>query len=150
MLEKFDVAIINSLQGGFPLLERPYEAVAETLGVEEQNLIDRIEQLLVTGHLSRFGPMFNADRMGGAFCLCAVAVPEGAVDEIAALINEHPEVAHNYERDHQLNIWFVLATEEPDRIESVAQEIERQIGHQVYRFPKLQEFFIGLKVEAPS
>lgn len=148
MIDSVDRTIINALQGGFPICERPYAAAAAELGLSEHDLIARLERLVRDGVLSRFGPMFNADRMGGAFCLCACSVPEDRFDEVVARINAHPEVAHNYERAHALNVWFVLATERPERIDEVLTEIKNETGLDVYAFPKLEEFFIGLKIEA--
>jgi len=65
-----------------------------------------------------------------------------------AKVNAHPEVAHNYERDHRLNMWFVLATETEAAIAAVAAAIEAQTGIPVLRFPKLKEFFIRFRVAA--
>ena len=86
--------------------------------------------------------------MGGAFCLCAMAVPAERFDDVVTLVNAHAEVAHNYERTHRLNMWFVLATDRPEGIERVAQKIEAETGLSVLRFPKLKEFFIGFRVTA--
>ena len=148
MLDRLDRQIINELQGGFPLSERPYAEAAARLGLEEQDLIDRIGRLLDQGRLSRFGPMYNAEKMGGAFCLCAVKVPQQDVERIAACINSYAEVAHNYERQHRFNIWFVLASDTTERIEQVIRDIEAEIALTVFAFPKLEEFFIGLRVDA--
>lgn len=148
MLDSLDRSIINALQGGFPLTERPFRDAAGSLGIDEETLIARIEGLLARGSATRFGPMFNADRMGGAFCLCAMSVPAGRFDEVAGLVNAHPEVAHNYERRHELNMWFVLAAEATNRIDEVCQAIEVETGIAVHAFPKLEEFYIGLRVEA--
>jgi DNA-binding Lrp family transcriptional regulator len=148
MLDATDRKIINALQGGFPICDRPFAAAAENLGLEEQDLCGRIAQLRESGVLSRFGPMYNAEAMGGAFCLCAMAVPGARLDEVVELVNSHPEVAHNYERSHELNVWFVLGTETPDRVDAVIREIETETGLDVYAFPKEHEFFIGLKVDA--
>ena len=92
--------------------------------------------------------MYNADKMGGAFCLCAVAAPIDEKERAIAAINAHPEVAHNYERRHRLNIWFVLATPDKDQISKVAREIEEETGLTVFSFPKLDEYFISFKMEA--
>ncbi len=146
-LDKIDRQIINRLQGGFPVSDRPFNTVAGEFKLKEQDLIDRIEGMLEEGTLSRFGPMYNVEKMGGAFCLCAMAVPEQSFDRVAAEVNAHDEVAHNYEREHKLNMWFVLATETPDEILKVAADIEEETGLSVLRFPKLDEFFIGLKVK---
>lgn len=148
MIDDTDRAIINALQGGFPLVERPFAEAAIPLGLDEDELIARIGALLDARVATRFGPMFNADRMGGAFCLCALAVPQERFDEVTELVNAHAEVAHNYERSHALNMWFVLACDEEPRIPEVIGEIERETGLDVYAFPKTQEFFIGLRVAA--
>lgn len=147
-LDRTDRAIVNALQGGFPVTERPYAAAARRLGLAEDELIARIERLLEAGALSRFGPMFNVERLGGAVTLCAMAVPEERFDEVAEALNARPEVAHNYAREHALNMWFVLAAERPERIAEVIGEIEEETGFAVCDLPKLDEYFIGLKVEA--
>lgn len=147
-MDDIDRRIVNELQDGLALRERPFAQLAAELGISEQAVVDRIEALLVDGYLSRFGPLFNADRLGGAFSLCALDAPAENFDEIAALVNAHPEVAHNYEREHALNMWFVLATERPEQISVVTQEIESETGCEVYQFPKLEEFFVGLKLDA--
>ncbi len=146
-MDDMDRRIINELQDGLPLRERPYAQFASDLNISEQAIVDRIGKLLDDGYLSRFGPLYNADRLGGALSLCALEVPEDGFDEAAALVNAHPEVAHNYERDHALNMWFVLATERPERISQVVEEIESETGCAVFQFPKLEEFFVGLKLE---
>lgn len=148
MLDATDRTIINALQGGFPVCERPYAAAAESLGLEEQDLITRLRRLLENGAASRFGPMYNADRMGGAFCLCAMSVPREEFDDVVAKVNARREVAHNYERDHDFNVWFVLASEKQERIADVIEEIRAETGFDVLAFPKLREFYIGLKVDA--
>ena len=86
--------------------------------------------------------------MGGAFCLCAMAVPDARFDTVAAQVNAHSEVAHNYARSHRLNMWFVLATETPSGITRAADAIEAETGLRVLRFPKVKEFFIRFRVAA--
>lgn len=147
MIDAVDRSIINALQGGFPLSDRPFAEAGEALGIDEADLIERVGRLLASGVATRFGPMFNADRLGGAFCLCALAVPAERFEAVTAIVNAHAEVAHNYERRHTLNMWFVLATSTPERIDAVAAEIEVETGLEVHAFPKLEEFFIGLRVE---
>jgi DNA-binding Lrp family transcriptional regulator len=146
-LDLADRAIINGLQGGFPLDPRPFRAAGEALGLSEHELIARLRRLLEQGKLSRFGPLWNAQVLGGDVCLCAMAVPSERFDAVAGQVNAHPEVAHNYERTHALNMWFVLAAERPERIEEVAAAIETETGIAVHRMPKLNEFFVGFRVE---
>ena len=147
-LDDTDRAIINGLQGGFGFGERPYRDAADALGLSEDELIARIERLIEAKVLSRFGPMYNAERLGGAVTLSAMAVPQERYDEVAELVNAHRQVAHNYARAHDLNMWFVVACEDPDEIARTLDRIEAETGLQVYDFPKQQEFFIGLRVDA--
>lgn len=142
-----DRAIINNLQGGFPVTERPFAEAAEPLGLSEEELIGRIGRLLDEGLLTRFGPMYHAERLGGALSLAAMKIPPTDFDRVAKLVNAFPEVAHNYAREHEFNMWFVLATEDPQRIAEVIAEIERRTGHPVYNMPKLDEYFVGLRFE---
>lgn len=146
--DAIDRRIINTLQEGFPLCPRPFAEAGRRLGLSEAELIDRLENLRRRGAITRFGPFFDAAAMGGAFCLCAMAVPEERFGTVATQVNAHPEVAHNYERAHKLNMWFVLATERLTQIEETARAIEVETGLAVLRFPKEEEFFIGFKVTA--
>jgi DNA-binding Lrp family transcriptional regulator len=146
-LDNIDREILNRYQGGFPVCERPYQAAAETLGISEAELIERLQGMLEKKQLSRFGPMYHAERLGGGLSLCAMRIPAEQFERVAEQVNAFPEVAHNYARDHAFNMWFVLATETPARIDAVLEEIERRTGFRVYNMPKLREFFIGLKFE---
>lgn len=147
-MDDVDRRLINALQGGFPVSERPYAEAAAGLGLSEDELIERLRRLLAQGVLSRFGPMYHAERLGGALALAALSVPASDVERVARVVNEFPEVAHNYERDHALNLWFVLATETPARVEEVLGEIERRSGYRAYNLPKLEEFYVGLRFQA--
>ena len=147
-LSAVDRKIIDSLQGEFPICDRPYAEVAERLGITEDELLQRLERLLADKVLTRFGPMYQIERMGGAFVLAALAVPEDRYDEITALVNALPQVAHNYRREHALNMWFVLATETQAGIAEAVARIERETGLPVYAFPKEREFFVEMKLEA--
>ena len=140
-------AIINGLQGGFPLTHRPFRDASAKLGLSEGELIEGVGDLLEAGQLSRFGPLWNAELLGGGVCLAAIAVPPERFDEVSEQVNAHPEVAHNYERSHALNMWFVVAAEKPGRIDEVIGEIERETGLAVYAMPKTREFFVGFRVE---
>ena len=136
--------IINAFQGGFPIAEHPFAEAAMRVGIEEDELIERIGDMLSAGTLTRFGPLFNAEAMGGALTLAALAVPVERYDEVAGIVGAFPEVAHNYERAHALNMWFVIATDDPARASEVIAEIEAKTGLAVYDMPKEEEFFIGL------
>jgi len=147
MIDDIDRAILNNFQGGFPICDHPYQKAAEQVGISEADFIQRIESMLEKKQLSRFGPMYHAERMGGGLSLCAMRIPEADFEHVNEQVNSFPEVAHNYARDHEFSMWFVLATETPQRIESVLAEIEEKTGYRVYNMPKQEEFFIGLRFE---
>ena len=146
--DETDRRIINSLQGGFPLSDEPYREVAEKLGLSVDELLGRLQSMLARKVLTRFGPMFQVERMGGSFVLAALAAPEDRYDEVAELVNEFPEVAHNYRREHALNMWFVLATERADGIADAVARIALATGLEVFPFPKEREFFVEMKLAA--
>jgi DNA-binding Lrp family transcriptional regulator len=146
--DTMDRAIINRLQGGFPVCERPYAAVADELGMPEDELLQRLSVLLENGVLTRFGPLFNAERMGGAYSLCAVAAPEKDKPRVIEVINALPETAHHYERDHVYNLWFVLGAADAARIDAAAAHIEDCTGLPVLNLPKQREFFLHLQLKA--
>lgn len=147
-MDDTDRAIINALQGGFPISERPFADAAAALGIGEAELIERIGRMRADNVLTRFGPLYHAERLGGGLCLCAMEVPADRFEEVAGLVNAYPEVAHNYERAHRLNMWFVLATERPERVAEVNADIEACTGLKVFAVPKIEEFYVGLRFEA--
>ena len=147
-LDDLDRRIINRLQKSFPLTDRPYQSVAAELDTTEQELLQRLQRLLDDGILTRFGPLFNAERLGGALSLCAMKIPPEKFDEVAAQVNEFDEVAHNYEREHALNMWFVLATETEHEKQQALRRIEQATGYTVYDMPKQREYYVGLYFEA--
>ena len=145
-MDSIDAAIVNHLQDGLPVCARPFDAVAATLAISVDELLSRLQRLLDNRVLTRFGPMFNAESMGGTLSLCAMQVPADRYEEIAGPVNAFPDVAHNYEREHLLNMWFVIATERPQQAGIVISQIEQATGCRVYDMPKQQEFYIGLKL----
>jgi DNA-binding Lrp family transcriptional regulator len=116
--------------------------------MDEATLIARIAALREAGVLSRFGPLWKAEGLGGAVTLAAIAVPEARFEAVAALVNAHPEVAHNYARDHRLNMWFVLATEDAAGIAATISAIEAETGLSVLNMPREAEYHVGLRLEA--
>ena len=121
---------------------------APPLTPEIKTPLERAKTFLTQGtEAYQAGRMADAERLGGALSLCAMEVPAAEFDQVSARVNAFPEVAHNYARAHRLNMWFVLATETPDRLEEVLEAIEQETGHPVYNMPKLEEFFVGLRFE---
>jgi len=147
-MDELERAIVNRLQGGFPLCERPFAAAARELGTDEAALIAKLQAMLDAGTLTRFGPMYDAERLGGAFTLCAMSVPAADFERVAALVNAHAEVAHNYERAHRYNMWFVIAAASRAQIAPLIAAIEAETGYPVLDLPREQEYFIELRLVA--
>lgn len=146
MLLPEDVMLITRLHGDLPLTDRPFADVAAEFGWTEDTVIERLRVLLAHGELTRFGPLFQIERAGGNFVLAAIAVPEERFDEVTSQVNAFPEVAHNYRRDHPLNMWFVVAGETPEISRDALVRIEAVTGLPVLAFPKEREFFVELKL----
>jgi len=142
-----DRSIMNLLQEGLPICERPFAAAARMLGLAEDNLLNRLEILQEQGFISRLGPMYHAEKLGGGLTLAALRVPDNELERVAEQVNAFPEVAHNYQRDHPFNMWFVVATETPEEIGQVLALIAKKTGYPVRNMPKQEEFFVGLKLE---
>ena len=145
-LDNTDRHILNRLQEGFPITGHPFDEAGKAFGLTAEGLIARLRRLREIGAITRFGPFYDTEAMGGAFCLCAMAVPEEDFQRVMTLVNAHDEVAHNYERIHRLNMWFVLACESEADIGHVSDRIALETGMTVHRFPKLKEFYIGFRV----
>jgi len=143
-LDEINRNIINTLQYGFPICDSPFREAAKSLNITESELLERVEKMRNNGILTRFGPLFNVENMGGAFSLCAMKVPPEEFDTVTEKVNALPQVAHNYQREHAMNMWFVLATETPEEKQKTIEEIEQQTGYRVYDMPKEKEYFVGL------
>ncbi|SFB84980.1 transcriptional regulator, AsnC family [Halobiforma haloterrestris] len=139
-------AVVNAFQGGFPVAARPFEPAAAALrargvDVSAGEVLGTIRDLSEREVLSRFGPLIDAEAIGGTAVLAATSAPDDRVDEIAETINARREVAHNYERDHpELNLWFVVSVADADRVPEVLTEIEAATGRETYAMPKRREF----------
>ena len=145
MISELARTFINQFQSGFPITQHPFSSVAAELGVTEVTLIETIKALLETGLLSRFGALYDSQQMGGDVCLVAMQIPAADFERVAEQVNQFNEVAHNYEREHFFNLWFVLSTEKKAQQQSVLKQIAQVTQYPVYPFPKLQEYYIGLK-----
>lgn len=139
----FAVKLINAFQHGMPICAQPYLRMAEQLGCSEQDVIDCLDALKGAGVLSRVGPVFD-HRRAGASTLAALPVPQKRLEEVAAIVNEYREVNHNYERDGQWNLWFVLTAADPQQLDGVLRDIERRTGLKVLNLPMIRPFHIDL------
>ena len=142
-LDELDRRLLDDFQSGFPLVPRPFAEVAVRLGVDESEVIARLERLTESGAVSRVGPVIRPRRVG-ASTLAAMAVPAQRLGEVAVLVSLYPEVNHNYEREHRFNLWFVLTAADEDRLSEIMNEIEERTGIAVMDLPMIEEYHIDL------
>lgn len=135
--------LLNEFQRGFPLLPRPYAALGERVGSTEGEVIATLAGLRDQGTVSRIGAVF-APRSVGASTLAALAAPPDRLERIADLVSRHPEVNHNYQREHRYNLWFVVTAQDEAALAAVLRGIEEETGCGVMSLPLLEGFHIDL------
>ncbi|MGR4066409.1 AsnC family transcriptional regulator [Billgrantia sp. C5P2] len=147
-LDELDRRLIDAYQRGLPLCERPFAAMAERLGANESQVIERLQALQQCEVLSRVGPVFDHAR-AGASLLAALAVPEAERDAMAAAINRSPGVNHNYAREHDYNLWFVMTAADEVQLEARLEALEEELGRQLLRLPMVEGYHIDLGFPIP-
>jgi len=142
-MDALEKHLLNDFQHDFPLSARPYSMLAEQLGTDEQQVLDKLAQLQQTGMVSRVGPVFQTDRIG-ASSLVAAAVPGERLQEVADLVSGYRQVNHNYEREHHYNLWFVVTASSQEQLQQLLEDIEQRIGLELLVLPMLEAFHIDL------
>ena len=127
-LDDIDKAIVNRIQSEFPITSRPYLAVANELGLTEKEVLDRVARLRKSGIFRRIGGNFVPGKLGFVSTLCAAKVPADEIDHFARIVNRYPGVTHNYQRDHQYNVWFTFIAPSMDEIEANLKKIAEDSG----------------------
>ena len=140
---KLEQRLLNEFQTGIPLTPNPWADIARQLGVYETTVVETFKRLQTEGAISRVGAVFRPNRVG-ASTLAAMAVPEQELEDVAAIVNAFDEVNHNYEREHDFNLWFVVVADDEERLQQVLAEIEAACGYEVLDLPLENEFFIDL------
>ncbi len=142
-LDSLEQSLLNDFQQGFPLTPTPFADMAEQLGVSEEQVLTTLEQLQQRGAVSRVGPVFRTHSIG-ASTLAAMRVPEERLEEVAEQVNSFDAVNHNYEREHQLNLWFVATAPNEEALQQVLRQIETTTGIEVIALPMLEDYHIDL------
>jgi len=143
-LDDTDAALIDEYQSGFPVTERPFRALAADLGIEERDALDRVGRLRERGIFRRFGAVLNPPVIGSS-TLAAVKAPADRFDEIAETLNGYRQVNHNYRRDHEWNMWFVVTASDRATRDDILTDIEERTGCTVLNLPMLTDYYIDLE-----
>lgn len=142
-IDDLDRRLLNEFQRNFPLTATPYADIGRCLGISEQLVIERLQRLQAAGTVSRVGPVFRPNRIG-ASTLAAMAVPPAQLEEVAALVSAYAAVNHNYEREHEYNLWFVAAAADEAKLAAVLEDIAARTGLEVMSLPMLEDYHIDL------
>ena len=143
-LDEVDATLIDEYQSGFPIEERPFQAVGNALGVTEDDALERVRTLRERGVFRRFGAVLNPPVIGSS-TLAAVQAPDDRFDEVADVVNEYRQVNHNYRRDHPWNMWFVVTAGSREKRDDILAEIEARTGCAVLVLPMLTDYYIDLE-----
>jgi DNA-binding Lrp family transcriptional regulator len=142
-LDEIDRRLLNDFQHDLPLTPAPFAEMAARLGVSEACVMERLRALAERGFVSRIGAVVRPKTIG-ASTLAALCVPASELDRVADLVSEYAEVNHNYEREHEWNLWFVVTGADEAHCERVMAGIEAQTGLEVLRLPMLADYHIDL------
>ena len=127
--DQTDLAILNVLQDDLPLVSRPWNTIAERLGITETEILGRMQRLEEAGIIRGISPVLESRHLGlHAATLVALRVPDERVDEIAAIISSYAEVSHNFQRDHSYSLWFTIAAQNGEWVQRVLHEILDRTG----------------------
>lgn len=135
--------LLNDFQRDVSLSATPYADMAKQLGVNEADVLQSITSLQERGVISRVGPVFRPNRIGVS-TLAAMSVPDEKLECVARIISAFPEVNHNYERDHEYNLWFVVTALSEEHLDIVLYEIEQHTEYPLMSLPMIDDYFIDL------
>lgn len=141
--------LLNDFQRDMSFSATPYADMAEQLGVSEEEVLQSIKSLQEKGVISRVGPVFRPNRIGVS-TLAAMSVPADKLECVARIISAFPEVNHNYEREHEYNLWFVVTASSEEHLDIVLYEIEQHTEHSLMSLPMLEDYFIDLGFKLKS
>lgn len=126
-LSTTDRAILDALQRGLPVAERPFANIANDLGLDEPTVVSKVADLKRAGYIRRLGAFFSSRRLGYRGTLIALSVSENRLAAVANFVNRFPGVTHNYQREGKYQLWFTLltlGTEEKQAVLSALAELD--------------------------
>ncbi|NOR81838.1 MAG: Lrp/AsnC family transcriptional regulator [Methyloprofundus sp.] len=146
MLTAMHKQLLNDYQQDFPLSPTPYQDIASSLGVTEEDVLLAFNELANEQFISRIGSIIAPNHIGVS-TLVAMAVPNTQLQSVADIVSRYPEVNHNYERENRFNLWFVMIAKDDEHLQSVVATIENEAGFNAMQLPLLADYFINLGFE---
>ena len=147
-MDEIDKSILNEIQSGFPITERPFKVLGERLDLQEDEVIERIKNLKSEGVIRRIGGNFDSRNLDFSSTLCAARVPDAKLERFVEVVNGYKGVTHNYLRDNDYNVWFTVIAEDRDAIEACLDEISSETGvPDILNLPSIKMFKIKVDFE---
>ena len=147
-MDNLDKEILNEIQWTFPLVPKPYSEIAKKFSITDDEMMQRLRTLKQAGIIRQLSAIFDTRRLGYKSALVAMAISPDKLDQIANQINRHPGVSHNYERNHEYNLWFTLAVPPGSDLKTEIDKFSKLQGiNKVRMLPTIKLFKIGVKLE---
>ncbi len=143
MLNPLETKLVNGWQKGFPLVPRPYAHIAQQLAITEDEVIAMLDDLNERGLLTRIGAIVRPNTVG-ASSLVAMRIPPDELEAVAAIVGNEKAVNHNYERENELNLWFVVTASTDEELDQVLARIEQKSGFETIKLPLEKAYHIDL------
>ncbi len=141
-MDNIDRKLLNEIQSNFPVEPHPYRVIGDRIGIPESEVLDRIAKLRADGIIRRVGASIDSRRIGFVSTLLAAIVPEDKLDNFVRIVNSCPGVTHNYERRHNINVWFTLIASSPEEKLRTIERLAEQTGIEIMEFPATRIFKI--------
>ena len=147
-LDELDKELLNEIQSTFPLVTRPFDAIAKKFDTTPKIIKEHLNNLKKVGILRQLSAIFDTRKLGYTSSLVAMEIEHDKLEYVASQINRHPGVSHNYEREHQFNLWFTLAVPPGADLKTEIDKFNVLKGiKKVRMLPTLQLFKIGVKLD---
>lgn len=147
-MDNLDKEILNEIQWTFPLTPKPYSEIAKKFGISDQEMMQRLSALKNAGIIRQISAIFDTRKLGYKSALVAMAIEPEKLDHVANQVNKHPGVSHNYERNHEYNLWFTLAVPPGSDLKTEIDKFSKLPGILKTRLlPTIKLFKIGVKLE---
>lgn len=150
-IDPLDQELLNRLQSDFPICSRPWQALAEPLGLDEAAVLTRLAELKRRRILREISAIFDSKALGYSSALVAAQAAPEALEACAARVSAHPGVSHNYQREHAFNLWFTLAVAPGRQLQAEVDALGRAAGLNRWQaMPALRTFRIGVRFDMRS
>ncbi len=147
-MDNLDKEILNEIQWTFPLTPKPFTEMAKKFGLSDQDMMQRLRVLKDAGIIRQISAIFDTRKLGYKSALVAMAIEPEKLDYVANQVNRHPGVSHNYERNHEYNLWFTLAVPPGADLKTEIDKFSKLPGIKKTRLlPTIKLFKIGVKLE---